>query len=125
MTSYTKDDISNYELRLITLNKWTIKEGLYLCSYTAEWCKPCKKIKPYILETMKNNEVITDIIDKNDSRRPKLVPFFQIISKNDNDNLVDSSDIIDSIQNSDHEIIENFLIKNGIIENKYEVNEDF
>ena len=46
------------EPRMVNINKWKLSENTYLitCTGKGNWCPPCNRIKPTILELMKDKE---------------------------------------------------------------------
>lgn len=86
------------------------RETIQFNAYTAEWCNPCKRIKPKLIETMfvnnfdfiLNEELTKTYVKKNIN---EYIPYFEIKS---NDIL------IDSIQTSNENTFMEFLNRNGI-----------
>jgi thiol-disulfide isomerase/thioredoxin len=88
--------------KMININKWKLNDN-YLVTYTATWCNPCQRIKPVLLEKMKNNEHLgTNVVER--TKRPehvKFIPWFDIVDKDGN--------IINSIQTSKEKELLDFL----------------
>lgn len=83
--------------KMININKWKLSDtfGYYLVTYTATWCKPCQRVKPYILNEVEDCEHLGS---KSVSRleRPehvKFIPWFDVVDADDK--------IIESLQSSD------------------------
>jgi thiol-disulfide isomerase/thioredoxin len=71
--------------KLVRENIWRIGPNLYFYSYTAEWCNPCKRIKPHLLNSMKKYKNIEskDISLGDFKKINKFVPYF-VLKMNDN-----------------------------------------
>ncbi len=90
---------------IIHVNKWKLNDDMYLVSYTALWCGPCRRIKEYIKENKlleKYEHLISDIeiIKTERPSHVKLIPHFDIE--------VDEV-VIKSMQSSDPENFINFI----------------
>lgn len=96
---------------IINLSIYEIeKDSIYLHTYTALWCNPCKRIKPKLIEIMSkhNYKLIEEkTIDKPFFKQNinDYVPFFELVKNNEK---------IDSIQTSDELLFIQFLSKNKI-----------
>lgn len=105
--------------KVINVNKWLINESLnlYLISYTATWCGPCKKIKPTLLNiTSKLSHKGSKEIPRN--KKPehvKFIPWFDILDTN--------NVIINSVQTSDSITLNDFL--KPFINNNINITDDF
>lgn len=89
-------------MNLIDKDTWILDPEIKFVSYTAEWCKPCCRIKPKIFEFLSKYEHIeTEVIDKKFFKENvnNLVPFFEI-HKNDQ---------IITTQTSDFDIFKGFF----------------
>lgn len=74
---------------------WKIDDETTFTAYTAEWCNPCKRIKPTVLETFNTFKIIyNDNMPKSVYKENvyQYIPYFTI-TKN--------GVLIDSIQTSD------------------------
>lgn len=73
--------------KLIMVQQWSISNSdLILRSFTASWCPPCTRIKPHLLKLEEQGVVrlrTIDVIRKEDKRPGMLIPFFELIDKND------------------------------------------
>lgn len=110
--------------KIINVTKWLINDERYFVAYTATWCNPCKKIKPFVEICMSEFTQISmdDITTK--PEHIKFIPHFEIVPKNrigtlinhtdssGNHNLINddkSSDPIYSIQTSNSKDLYDFL----------------
>ena len=62
--------------KVINVTKWSITDDRYFVAYTATWCNPCKKIKPFVEICMSEHVLISmeDITVK--PSYVKFIPFF-------------------------------------------------
>ncbi len=101
----------------IDVNVYEINENTYLCTYTALWCGPCKRIKPKLIEIMSGHVLQKqEVIEKSLFKETinDCIPFFVILKNGSK---------IDSIQTSDENLLKSFLSNNGI--NVLVLNDDF
>lgn len=83
--------------KIINVNKWKLDKNRYLVSYTALWCKPCKRIKEYInenklLDSYEHVESNIEIVKTDRPDHVKLIPHFDIV--------LEDNTIIKSMQSS-------------------------
>lgn len=95
---------------IINHSEYCVNGGGVLHMYTALWCGPCKRIKPEVLKIISKNEyklIKDEEIQKSVFKEnvSQLIPFFRVF-KNDV--------LKDEIQTSDINVLEPFLIKNGV-----------
>jgi thiol-disulfide isomerase/thioredoxin len=90
------------EPKKIQINKWRIREDLSLVSYTATWCGPCTRIKPHLLDLVKELELVDnqEILKEDKPKDIQFIPFFQIFKGND---------LFKSIQTSDKDQLTTFV----------------
>ena len=106
--------------KLINFVEYRLPKNYTLATYTAEWCNPCKRIKPHVLVVINGlsglsglngldgHEIISivssEIIEKEEFKKNinPFIPFF--VLKNGND-------IVDKIQTSDSEEFSKFIGK--------------
>ena len=70
--------------KLILVQKWKLSnsETKILHSYTAEWCGPCKRIKPHIEELQNAGKITllgTRTIDVTEKRVGLIIPCFDLM----------------------------------------------
>lgn len=66
----------------VTLDQYrqTISTGITVVDYWAEWCQPCKKIKPVIESIEENNPAAADFLYANVDESQRLAMVRQILS---------------------------------------------
>jgi thiol-disulfide isomerase/thioredoxin len=95
--------------QMIDVNVYTLKSDTKLYTYTAEWCNPCKKIKPTIQKlTMNFNLGVSMQIDKKTLREEvnQFIPFFKLVRNGPNGSITQTV-----IQTSDEEQLTDFINK--------------
>jgi thiol-disulfide isomerase/thioredoxin len=93
----------------VNMNTYILPNNLYLIACTAEWCGPCRRIKPMVNSLMK--EIVnTEIISQSEFQEKinKYIPYFMVVSEN--------KDPIENIQTSDKIEFINFIKKYEKIE---------
>jgi len=94
---------------IVDVITFSINSEKTVISYTATWCPPCCKVKPFLLDYL-NKYKITDInqITKSYYKEHvyQYVPFFEIYDVSGNK--------LDSIQTSSENVLREFFEKNGI-----------
>ncbi len=67
--------------KIINVTKWLVTDERYFVAYTATWCNPCKKIKPFVEICMSEFTQISidDITTK--PEHIKFIPHFEIVPK--------------------------------------------
>lgn len=95
------------------------RDSIQFHAYTAEWCKPCQKIKPKVIELMTGNgyDFIESIeIQKSEFKNTinEYIPYFEVHN---------GGIKIDSIQTSNEVLFINFLRTSGII--RFVLTDDF
>ena len=98
----------------VNMNTYVISDNLYLIACTADWCSPCRRIKPTVHSIMKDI-VDTKLISQSEFQNSvnKYIPYFMVVSKN--------NDMIENIQTSDSTEFINFIGKYK----KIEIDENF
>jgi len=97
--------------KLINLEAFAINDYTFIAC-TAEWCPPCRKIKPHVMNFFKHgsDSVLKKTIDQTTYQLNinKYVPYF-IIAKNFID--FENYEILDAVQTSDNKLFDIFLSK--------------
>jgi len=73
-------------------------------TYTAKWCNPCCKIKPFVLEKLRGVNITSEYpIEKHIFKETinNFIPFFVVGDK--------------SIQTSEQEVLKKFMVDNKVI----------
>jgi thiol-disulfide isomerase/thioredoxin len=95
-------------VKTINIEEFKLNDKYNFVSCTAEWCNPCKRIKPHVLSFVKNKEKVSELkIDqkKYQVEYNKYVPYFIILDTSDD------LKKIDAIQTSNNEEFSSFIIK--------------
>ena len=71
--------------KLICEQEWEIvnSKSIRIHSYTADWCGPCKQIKPYIEKLQREGKLIlasTRTFDVSEKREGLVIPCFDMVS---------------------------------------------
>lgn len=90
--------------KVIQVQVWRLQGSAYfLRSYTATWCKPCGRIKPYIFDLVQRGTLVlleTRELKTGEAPMGMLIPFFE---------LFDNDGVKLSIQTSDSDELEHVL----------------
>lgn len=65
---------------------YRLSDTISFFSYTATWCNPCKKIKPFVVELMEDFELIENTKMKKEHFKKyvnKFIPFFVVIERDE------------------------------------------
>lgn len=95
--------------KLVNLEVYKLNDNKYFMSYTANWCGPCKRIKPTVLKLVdKYEKIYSKELSQHEFQENIniYIPFF-IISQNfkDSNNFLTT----DKIQTSNEEEIKKFF----------------
>ena len=95
-------------VKTINIEEFKLNDKYNFVSCTAEWCNPCKRIKPHVLSFVKNKEKVSELkINqiKYQADYNKYIPYFIILDT--------SNDLkkIDVIQTSINEEFNSFINK--------------
>ena len=94
--------------KTINIEEFKLNDKYNFVSCTAEWCNPCKRIKPHVLSFVNNKEKVSELkIDQKKYQEVynKYVPYFIILDT--------SEDLkkLDAIQTSNNEEFSLFINK--------------
>lgn len=95
-----------YEVKKVNVQEYRASNGWILTAYTAEWCGPCRRIKPTLLnlvkdlQNTKNSELLKD--EYKEKIHP-FVPYFLVTSED--------GTVIQGIQTSDEILLTDFVDK--------------
>jgi thiol-disulfide isomerase/thioredoxin len=95
-------------IKIINIEEYKLNDKYNFVSCTAEWCNPCKRIKPYVLSFVKNKELVSELkINQKEYQIEynKYVPYFIIL---DTSNYLKK---LDAIQTSNNEEFSSFINK--------------
>jgi thiol-disulfide isomerase/thioredoxin len=101
----------------IKVRTYIVNDNKVFIVYSADWCGPCQRIKPYVYNYMKDCIYEDSVMNKIDFVViSKTIPFFAIKSESGNETL----------QSSDYNTLKKFLEKNNVtINTEIDVNIDF
>ena len=94
----------------IDVIKFNINSEKTVIAYTATWCKPCTRVKPFLLDYLNKYKIVSiNQITKSYYKEHvyQFVPFFEVYDFKDNR--------LDSIQTSSEIVLKEFFEYNGIV----------
>ncbi len=94
-------------VKIINIEEFKLNDKYNFISCTAEWCNPCKRIKPHVMSFLNDKEKVSDLKinqKKYQQEYNKYVPYFIIID-------ISSKLKLDSIQTSNSEEFTTFINK--------------
>ncbi len=111
---------------IVQVNKY-ISSSKTVITYTAEWCGPCRRIKPLAIEHLVANGYVLSKsyeIAKTDFKQNvnDFIPFFKMVLNSDKE--MEDPNLTSSIQTSDIEEFKTFE-QQGIKLEPFAFNEDF
>ena len=91
----------------IVVQQWSFPSdpSRYMMFYSAEWCKPCQRIKPHVQQLQAVGQIVledTITMDVKDVNHGRVIPSFDLVSTS-------GDKIIGSIQTSNPAELDVFL----------------